>query len=77
MSDDPTIRRIRASRHKISKQFHHNVAELIAHYRELEKRYSHRIVAHIPPDVHENQFTKEDIPSEVIHEMPKPRAGNF
>ena len=77
MSDDPTIRRIRTSRHKISEQYHHNVAELIAHYGELEKRYQHRMVAQIPPDVHGNQSAEERIPSEVIHETPKPLAGNF
>ena len=77
MSDDPTITRIRNARHKISEQHHHDVAELIAHYGELEKRYQHRMVAHVPTDVREKESSEERLPSDVIHETPKPLAGNF
>ncbi len=37
MSDDPTITRIRNARHKISEHYHHDVAQLIAHYGEIIK----------------------------------------
>ena len=77
MPDDPTITRIRTSRHKISEHYHHNVAELIAHYAALEKRYQHRMVMHVPQDSRNHQSSEERIPSEAMHEPPKPLAGNF
>jgi hypothetical protein len=77
MADDPTIRRIRQSRQKISAQYHHNVAELIAHYGALEQRYQHRMVERVPQDSHEGQPSEEGLPSDAMHETPKPLAGNF
>ncbi len=77
MSDDPTITRIRNARHKISEHYHHDVAQLIAHYGELEKRYQHRMVEHVSTDVHEQHHSEERLPSDVIHETSKPLAGNF
>ena len=77
MADDPTITRIRASRHKISEHYHHNVAELLAHYKELEQRYQHRMVKHVPQDGQENQPSEERLPSDAMHETSKPLAGNF
>ena len=44
MKKDPTIEHIRAIRHQISVEFDHNPRRLVAHYREMEKRYKGRIL---------------------------------
>lgn len=44
MKNDPTIERIRAVRHQISAEFDHNPRKLVAHYREMEKRYKGRML---------------------------------
>lgn len=42
--DDPVIDEIRAIRHRISEQFGHDPRRLLAHYRELQKRYADRLI---------------------------------
>ena len=40
--DDPTIARIRATRHRISRQFDHDPQKLVAHYIALQEAYRRR-----------------------------------
>ena len=53
MKKDPLIDEIRAVRHRISERFGHDTKALMDHYRELEKKYSSRMlrepVAPAPP----------------------------
>ena len=42
--DDPTIKRIRDVRHKISEQFGHDSKKLVDHYIELQKQYADRLI---------------------------------
>lgn len=37
------IEEIRKTRHEISAKFHHDTKELLAHYKQLESKYSDRI----------------------------------
>lgn len=48
--DDPTIARIRATRHRISQQFDHDPQRLVAHYIELQEKYRHRLGAQPAPE---------------------------
>lgn len=41
---DPVIDRIREVRHRISEQFGHDTAKLVAHYMELQERYPDRLI---------------------------------
>jgi hypothetical protein len=41
--DDPTIARIRATRHQISQQFDHDPQKLVAHYIALQEEYRRHI----------------------------------
>jgi hypothetical protein len=41
--DDPTIARIRATRHQISQQFDHDPQKLVAHYIALQEEYRRRL----------------------------------
>ena len=41
--DDPTIARIRASRHQISQQFDHDPQKLVAHYIALQEEHRRRL----------------------------------
>ncbi len=78
MSDDPTITRIRTTRHQISERYHHNVAELIAHYRELEQRYHRRVLTQVAHEARESRVSEEHHNlSDVLHTSPKSFAGNF
>jgi len=77
MHDDPTISRIRNVRHQISARYHHDVAQLIAHYVELEKRYHDRVIVHIPHNSDEEIPPEKTLVAEVIKESPQPLAGNF
>ena len=45
MKKDKAIEDIRKTRRKISRQFGHDTNALIAHYKELQKKYSDRLVA--------------------------------
>ena len=76
MKDDPTITRIRTVRHQISEQYHHDVAQLIAHYAALEQRYQHRMIMRVSHDSRNPRPSEEWIMSDVIQESPKPLAGN-
>ncbi len=40
---DPTLGRIRQARHEISERFDHDPDALVAHYMELDKKYSDRL----------------------------------
>ena len=42
--DDPTIARIRETRHQISERFGHDPQKLIAYYVGLQKKYQDRVV---------------------------------
>ena len=44
--EDAGIAWIREVRHKISAEFGHDTQKLLEHYRELEKKYSDRIIRH-------------------------------
>ena len=41
--DDPTIARIRATRHRISQKFDHDPQKLVAHYIALQEEYRRRL----------------------------------
>ena len=41
--DDPTIARIRATRHQISQQFDHDPQKLVAHYIALQEEHRRRL----------------------------------
>jgi len=41
---DPVIDEIRAVRSRISAQFDHDPAKLVAHYMELQKRHADRLI---------------------------------
>ena len=41
--DDPTIARIRETRHRISERFDHDPQKLVAYYIELQKEYQDRL----------------------------------
>jgi hypothetical protein len=42
--DDPTIARIRETRHRISERFGHDPQKLVAYYIELQKKYQDRLL---------------------------------
>ncbi len=42
--DDPTIARIRETRHRISERFGHDPQKLVAYYIELQKEYQDRLL---------------------------------
>ncbi len=44
MKPDPVIERIRAIRREISKEFNNDPKALVAHYREMEKRFKERML---------------------------------
>ena len=44
MRKDPGIERIRKVRHQISAEHGHDPKKLLLHYRQMEKKYKHRIV---------------------------------
>jgi len=44
MKDDPTIKRIRQTRHEISEKCGHDAKRLVAYYQELEKQHADRLV---------------------------------
>ena len=44
MKKDKTIERIRNIRHQISAEYNHNPKKLLAHYRQMEKRYKERML---------------------------------
>ncbi len=46
MKLDPVVERVRAARHRISAEHGHDTQRLIRHYKELEKKYSDRM---LPP----------------------------
>lgn len=77
MPDDPTITRIRTTRHQISERYHHNVAELIAHYGEMEQRYRHRVLTHVPHEDDESRVSEGHGLSEVMHTPSTLLAGNL
>jgi len=50
---DPVIDEIREVRHRISRQFDHDPARLVAHYMELQERYRDRLIQSLPWDEEE------------------------
>jgi len=48
MSSDPAIDEIRKTRCEISQRFGHDTKALIAHYRELQAKYAHRLLPDEP-----------------------------
>jgi hypothetical protein len=44
INSDPVIDEIREIRHRISAQFDHNPAKLVAHYMEIQKKRKDRLV---------------------------------
>ena len=51
MKKDEAIEDIRRTRREISRRFGHDTQALIAHYKELQKKYANRLVAD-PSAVH-------------------------
>jgi hypothetical protein len=45
MEDDPAIRRVRDSRHRISAMVGHDPRKLIEYYRRLQERHRDRLVS--------------------------------
>ena len=76
MRDDPTIARIRAVRHQISERYHHDAAQLIAHYCELEQRYHDRVVAQVERNRDEKSLPEHAIASDMLSEPTQLLAGN-
>jgi hypothetical protein len=50
---DPVIDEVREVRHRISEQFDHDPARLVAHYMELQERYRDRLIQSVPWDEEE------------------------
>jgi|GEM_PF-851103 len=44
IEDDPTITRIRKSRHSISEKFGHDPGSIVEYYVELQKKHNERFV---------------------------------
>ena len=44
IKDNPLIERIRAVRHQISQEHHHDPKQLVEHYIELEKKHHGRFI---------------------------------
>lgn len=49
-SNDPVLDRVREARHQISARFDHDPSKLVAHYMELQERYSERLVSYAPDE---------------------------
>jgi hypothetical protein len=47
------IDEVREVRHRISEQFDHDPARLVAHYMELQERYRDRLIQSVPWDEEE------------------------
>jgi len=58
MKPDPTLARIRETRHRISEQFDHDPNRLIEHYMELQERHRDRLVS-FPGPAHEQPEEKK------------------
>ena len=43
-SDDPTIERIRETRHRISEEHDHDAEKIVGYYLELQKKYEERLL---------------------------------
>ena len=43
VKDDPTIARIRETRHRISEECGHDPRKVVDYYIELQKKYKHRL----------------------------------
>lgn len=56
IESDPVIDEIREIRHRISAQFNHDPAKLVAYYMELQKQYEDRLIK--PEKVAEHNGTK-------------------
>ncbi len=65
--DDPTIARIRATRHRISQQFDHDPQKLVAHYIALQEEYRRRLSTR---STAEATTVKAAEPSAAIREEP-------
>ena len=50
--DDPVIDEIREIRRRISAQFDHDPARLVAYYMELQQQYKDRLIQSAKPDEH-------------------------
>ena len=48
MKDDPTILRIRETRHRISKKFGHNIEKIVNHYIKLQERHNKLLISAKP-----------------------------
>ena len=44
ISDDPTITRIRDTRHRISQEHSHDPEKVVSYYLELQKKYRRRLL---------------------------------
>ena len=58
---DPSIMRIRETRHRISEQFDHEPRKAVDHYMELQKRYTGRLLAS-----EEEMEAEADVSSEPV-----------
>lgn len=77
MFDDPTINRIRTIRHQISERYHHDTAQIISHYAELEQRYHDRIIMRVVSTNDEIPRTETIGVSDTMKESPQALVGNF
>ncbi|HST22154.1 MAG TPA: hypothetical protein VLR90_13605 [Blastocatellia bacterium] len=55
--DDPTITRIRETRHRISEECGHDPQRIVEYYAKLEKQYQDRII---------NDSEEENTPGEPV-----------
>lgn len=44
IKDDPTIKRIRDARHRISENFNHDPKKIIEYYIEMQKKHKERLL---------------------------------
>ena len=65
---DPTIARIRETRHQISERFGHDPQKLIAYYVELQKKYQDRVVGEAGGPAQTAENAEQIRPAGVVRE---------
>jgi len=75
LKDDPTIARIRATRHRISQKFDHDPEKLVAHYIALQAEYRRRLSIQTAPELTSSKVAgpvtavREDPPVYAVKEV--------
>jgi restriction endonuclease Mrr len=66
--DDPTIARIRETRHQISERFGHDPQKLIAYYVGLQKKYQDRVVGEAAEPAEAAKCAEQVRPAGLVRE---------